>query len=296
MKIIVSYSGGKDSQACLIWATKTYALKNIEAVFCDTGWENPVTYDHIKNTCSDLGVKLTTIKSTKYNGMVDLAMKKGRFPSVKARFCTEELKAKPMIDWVLQQEDNLTIIQGIRSQESHSRSQMSKQCRYFKYYFEPFSHDKKGRPKLHSYRKKEVKDWVSKYSDDILRPVFDWSGQEVIQYILDNGQQPNPLYFEGFKRVGCFPCIMSGHNEVAAILERYPGRFDLIEGLERQTGSSFFKIDFVPERYKTGTCNRTGKPFTTAADVRTYLSDKGATGDLFADEKFSCSSYYHLCE
>lgn len=36
MKIIVSFSGGKDSQACLIQATNKYEADKIEAVFCDT--------------------------------------------------------------------------------------------------------------------------------------------------------------------------------------------------------------------------------------------------------------------
>lgn len=41
MKIIVSFSGGKDSQACLIQAVNQYGADNVEAVFCDTGWEHP---------------------------------------------------------------------------------------------------------------------------------------------------------------------------------------------------------------------------------------------------------------
>jgi len=60
MKILIFYSGGKDSQAALIWAVKElctfYAVSNCEAVFCDTGWENPVTYDHIISTTNDLNV------------------------------------------------------------------------------------------------------------------------------------------------------------------------------------------------------------------------------------------------
>lgn len=37
MKIIVSFSGGKDSQACLIQSARQYGADRIEAVFCDTG-------------------------------------------------------------------------------------------------------------------------------------------------------------------------------------------------------------------------------------------------------------------
>ena len=95
MRILVAYSGGKDSQACLLWAVKEYGKKNIEAVFCDTGWEHPVTYKHIIKTTQDLDVKLVTVKSKKYDGMIDLAEKKKRFPSSQARFCTSELKSIP---------------------------------------------------------------------------------------------------------------------------------------------------------------------------------------------------------
>jgi len=293
MKILVAYSGGKDSQACLLWTVKKYGAKNVEAVFCDTGWEHPVTYKHIKETTSELGVKLVTVKSKKYDGMIDLAEKKKRFPSTMARFCTSELKSIPFIDYVLKQKEHLLIIQGIRAQESHNRSLMQRQCRYFKYYFEPYNDN----GKTHTYRKKDVKMWCEEYSDDILRPIFNWSGQEVIDYIIENGQKPNTLYKEGFKRVGCFPCIMSGHREVYEILKRYPKKFDEIIEHEKRIGSSFFKIDFVPEHSQSGVCKRTAKKYTTAEDVKRYLEAKNATIDLFAeDSPISCSSYYHLCE
>ncbi len=135
MKVIVSFSGGKDSQACLIWAAKKYGVDKIEAVFCDTGWEHPDTYQHIVDITNQMGVKLITLRG-KYD-FVSLAKYKKRFPSTKARFCTEELKIKPMIDYVLSLNDNCLIIQGIRSKESAGRAAMSAECMYFLNYFEP---------------------------------------------------------------------------------------------------------------------------------------------------------------
>lgn len=331
MKVLVAYSGGKDSQASLIWAVLKYGNKNVEAVFCDTGWEHPETYKHIKDTCQQLRVKLITVKSLKYNGMLDLAKQKGRFPSNKARFCTEELKTRPFIDYVLNHQENLLIIQGIRSSESFSRSQMEKQCTYFKYYFEPYSSNeitikntedriKEGKKltnlqlkkyskakkrlseghsdkKFHTYRKKEVFDFVEKYSQDIIRPFFEESGMYVITYILDNGQLPNPLYYTGNKRVGCYPCFMSGHKEVLQISIRDPNRLDFIQEQEDDLGSSFFKIDYIPVWARTGKCKKTGKTFTKAIDVKKYLTSKNSTGDLFVDDpSIACSSYYSLCE
>jgi len=292
MKIIVAYSGGKDSQASLIWAIKKYGVKNVEAVFCDTGWENQVTYDHIHDTCQDLEVKHVTVKSKKYDVMVDLAKKKGRFASTMARFCTVELKTSPMIDYILEQTENLIIIQGIRADESKSRSKMKSQCQFFKYYFTPYND--KGR--MFEYRKKDITEWVKKYADDIIRPMFNWSGQQVIDYIIANGQKPNKLYYLGFKRVGCFPCFMSGMHEVHELIRRYPDRMDEIDQIEKDVGSSFFKPDYIPERFRTGFDPKSGKKFTTALDIKKYINDKNQTIDMWENESLSCSSFYHLCE
>lgn len=107
MKILVSFSGGKDSQACLIQAFKQYGGGNLTAVFCDTGWEHPDTYKHVNDVCLQMGVRLITLKS-KYD-FVSLAAHKKRFPSTNARFCTSELKMKPMIDYVLSLKESCII-------------------------------------------------------------------------------------------------------------------------------------------------------------------------------------------
>lgn len=165
MKILVSFSGGKDSQACLIQAFKQYGGGNLTAVFCDTGWEHPDTYKHVNDVCLQMGVKLITLKS-KYD-FVSLAAHKKRFPSTNARFCTSELKMKPMIDYVLSLKESCIIIQGIRAGESTARAAMEEECMYFKSYFQP---NKKGRTE--NYRSKDVKEWCSQYDASVLRPIF----------------------------------------------------------------------------------------------------------------------------
>ena len=137
MRVIIQFSGGKDSEASLIWAVNEggYLPEQLEAVFCDTQWEHELTYTHIKKVVEKLGVKLVTLKSKKYDGFMDLVRKKLRFPSSKARFCTEELKIKPMIDYILDEvKDHVLVIQGIRGDESEDRSKMQRECTYFKYY------------------------------------------------------------------------------------------------------------------------------------------------------------------
>lgn len=290
MKILIFYSGGKDSQACLIWAANKYGASKIEAVFCDTGWENPVTYQHIEQTTKQLGVKLVIIKSKKYDGMIDLAFKKQRFPSINARFCTEELKTKPAIDYVLSLKDNVIVIEGIRKNESFSRSKMEPECMYFRYYFE-----KPTSGKTQSYRKRDVLAWCKKYNADKLRPIFEWTAEETINYIKANGQLPNPLYYQGFTRVGCFPCIMSRHAAIKRMIEMAPERIEELVKYETELGKTFFPSDYIPDYAKT-MFSKNGVKIPSVMDVVTYLKRKDATLDIWEEETPSCMSAYNLCE
>ena len=292
MKVIVQFSGGKDSTACLLWVRNNITTDFL-TVFCDTGFESEITYKYINQVSKKLKLNLITIKSKKYADFIDLAVNKKRFPSTKARFCTEELKSKPMIDFVLDEiNDDVLIIQGIRKDESFSRSKMAKQCTFFKYYFAPYKIDPKTKkPKFHSYRKKQIVKFKSQFSDDILRPVFDWSGQQVIDYIIANGLKPNPLYSLGMKRVGCFPCIMANHQDIKSMVKYIPERITEISEYEQALNTSFFPPDKIPKRFTTN-----GK-YPTMIDVKNYLNNKNATLDMFkTDHNQSCMSFYGLCE
>jgi 3'-phosphoadenosine 5'-phosphosulfate sulfotransferase (PAPS reductase)/FAD synthetase len=300
-KILVAYSGGKDSLASLIWTLKESPYKNreIEAVFCDTGLEHEETYKHIIETTTELGVKLVVLRSKKYNGMVDLAKKKGRFPSTKARFCTEELKTKPMIDYILDEcKCNVIVIQGIRKDESKSRSMMESQCTYFRYYYEPYGYDKKGKAKYHTYRKKDIFEFRKNFLDDVVRPCFNWTGVEVMQYILNNDMKPNPLYYQGVKRVGCFPCIMCSQKELKSMIQHNQPYLDRLKKIEEEVGSTFFPPSYIPKRAMRTTDVKSKKKIATVEDVVRYIKDKEATGDLFKDDDTdrSCMSFYGICE
>lgn len=290
MKVIVTFSGGKDSLASLLWV-RNNLTEDFITVFCDTGWEHPLTYQYIQKIRDQLGLNLVTLKSKKYDGMVDLSNKKSRWPSSRRRFCTSELKTIPMIDYILDEVcDSILMIQGIRAAESSKRAEMSKQCTYFKYYVQPYGKDKNGKDKYHTYRRKDVLAFREKYADDLLRPVFDWSAQQVIDYILDNGLEPNPLYRMGYKRVGCYPCVMASQQDIYNVSIQDPQRLNYIANLERQLSSSFFGPDKIPSKYYKG-------EYPLIGDVVRYIKGKHATGSLFDDDvATSCMSYYGLCE
>jgi len=321
MKIIVQFSGGKDSLACLLWAINTYKKENIIAIFCDTGIESPKTYQHIKEVIDRLQVEFIVLKGEK--NFYELAEYKKRFPSTKARFCTEFLKIRPFINFILNYKQHTIIIQGIRAEESKSRAKMQAECTYFKYYFQPYTNNsmkvtdlleiKKIKPltiiqdkllkalearlvlgkedcKFHTYRKKEIIEFCKEYATDIQRPFFTQTANEVMKYILDNGFKPNPLYYEGFKRVGCFPCIMANQSEIKLIANNYPDKIKEIEIEENKNGHTYFAPTYIPKRF----CSN--KNYPTIQDVVNYVQRENT--NIFKTEENikSCMSIYNICE
>lgn len=296
MKVIVQFSGGKDSLASLLWALDKYGVDNVTAVFCDTKWEHNLTYGHINEVVKKSGVEFVTLFGM-YSFM-GLVRKKLRFPSTKARFCTEWLKIRPFIDWLLEQDyPYFQIIQGIRRSESKSRSKMDRACTYFKYYFEPYKHDKNGKPVFMTYRKKEVREWCLKHQADIDRPFIDASANDVMNFIKSKGYKPNPLYYMGFGRVGCFPCIMCNHSEMKLIIEKQPEYLERIQSLEQEMGSTFFPPDYIPKYAQQKFNSIQGiKKLPALKSVIDYL--KGKRGTMFdaTEEPKSCMSIYNICE
>jgi len=296
-KILVAFSGGKDSHASLIWAVKKFGAKNVQAVFCDTQWEHALLYPFINEVCATLDVELVILKA-QYS-FLELAEKKKRFPSTKARFCTEKLKVEPMIDYVislLETTDYILMIQGIRKDESLSRSKMKEHCQYFKYYFTPYGQDKNGKNKFFYYRKKDIIRLDGLAKVDIERPVFHKTAQDVIQYILDAGHKPNPLYYLGVGRVGCFPCIMVTHYEIWLMLEKEPGYADRVIESEKKIGRSFFPPSYIPKKYHDASDGKAS--WATAKRVFDYIRQKNSQGLLHPDENKnrSCMTAFNICE
>lgn len=326
MIVLSPLSGGKDSQGALLWAIEKFGLNKITACFCDVKWEADETYVHIDYLVEKTGVDFKILSSQKYDGMIDLAIKKGRFPSAKARFCTEELKVKPMIDYILSLNDHIIFIDGIRADESVRRSKMQPECRYFKHYFDPYLTNSmivedfksienptlsqrekfkkaelrlsqgKEDAKYFTYRKKDVFEWCKKYDDSVLRPHFYATADEIIYYSLNRGYDINPRYYRGYSRVGCDPCIMEKVDEIQIMVENSPSTVERILSAERQANSSFFPPDKIPKRYHSKK-TKDGKTYGTFEDVIRYIKDRKATGDLFKDDpQFRCKSVYNICE
>ena len=227
IKVVVPISGGKDSQACLKLALQDYDKSEVLGLFCDTKFEHPSTYAHIDNMREMYRVKIERITA---GSVTEKVLKYRRFPGGGARHCTDELKIAPSREFyktLAKQQGGYEVWYGMRAGESSARA-------------------KRYADKINTeiYPPHEV---LAKYPKYLYKmgvtfrlPVLDMSTQDIFDIL--NGEQ-NPLYAQGFDRVGCFPCLASGDKwkEKAFAHDNF-GRDQrvIVAELENKIGRSIF--------------------------------------------------------
>ena len=214
--IVANVSGGKDSTALSLWLTE----QGIEhrRVFADTGWEHPATYEYIDQIEKVIG-PIDRVGNPL--GMVGLIEKKGMFPGRTRRYCTDELKVRPIRAYLetVDPEWKAITARGIRADESSARAKLGE-----------WEHDGNA-----------MERWV-------WRPLITWTLDDVIGIHKRHGIAPNPLYLRGAERVGCWPCVYARKSEIKMIAEESPGRIDEIERLESVVSARMhLKISTIPE-------------------------------------------------
>jgi 3'-phosphoadenosine 5'-phosphosulfate sulfotransferase (PAPS reductase)/FAD synthetase len=222
--VIASISGGKDSAAMSLHL-RELGIEH-RRVFMDTGWEHEATYDYLRGELTRVIGPIEEIRGSMT--MEDLIRRKAMFPSRQRRFCTEELKVKPMKAYLERaryadceehcpgshppgsaepvcccgREREILNAIGIRAGESLARSKMPE--------WEHPPH----------------------FDCEVWRPIIMWSEQDVIDIHRRHGLKPNPLYLMGASRVGCWPCIMARKGEIRLIADKDPSRIDRLRVLE----------------------------------------------------------------
>lgn len=309
---IVSVSGGKDSTALLLLAIER-ETENLQAVFADTGHEHQQTYEYVQYL-NDNVFPIRTVKAdfseqiarkrefiaTKWreqgiaeekvllalktlqptgNPFLDLCIWHGRFPSTKARFCSEELKRNPIMEQVqlplLEAGNIIWSWQGVRSDESLARRDL---------------------PELDSVGIQSNGGELWNY-----RPILKWTAEDAFAMHRKHGVKHNPLYEQGMGRVGCMPCIHCRKDELLEISRRFPEEIERIAKWEKivqdasKRGTSTLLNAGIPglqgeEAMRVSSIHEMVKWSKTSRGRNNY--------DFFrvSDEGASCSSIYGLCE
>lgn len=314
MKHIVCFSGGKDSTALILWAKENLGEPGVDwtPVYCDTGWEHPITYAYVEEINQTvLNGTLVTLKSEKYtvkkvaplkanatdrdkwrfevvtrryeatkndSGFVKLVIDRKIIPGVHTRFCTQELKVYPLHAYFESMDDEVTSYQGIRADESHSRSKMDEE------------------------------QWLDEAGGYwIKRPLLRWSAEQCFEMMAKYGVRPNPLYLMGSTRVGCWPCIMTGLGELKRAFQFFPELKDRLIEMERKANEasgdpnnyrSWFRSDKIPERFRSkSVVTKDGRTvgIPTCEDVFRYIESVDED-QLPMFPARSCMSVYNLCE
>lgn len=312
---VISISGGKDSTALLLLAIERHP-ENMSAVFADTGNEHPQTYDYVRYLEQATGVSIRWVKadftrqiegkrqfvSEKWPAMgvpaefveraidalqptgipfLDLCIWKGRFPSSKAAFCSEELKRNPIIQQVqqplLDAGHDVISWQGVRADESRRRALL-----------------------VESEIKRTHGNGAELWN---YRPILKWTAEECFAMHRKHGIKHNPLYEQGMGRVGCMPCINCRKDELLEISKRFPEEIERIAQWERivseackRGSSTFFNHEllgpgFQPEEYFAAE--------NIVASVKwAQTSHGGRQFDAFRvlESGPVCTSIYGLCE
>lgn len=227
IKIVVPISGGKDSQACLKLALESYDKSEVMGLFCDTQFEHPLTYAHIDWMREFYGVHIERICA---GSVPEIVVKFGQFPTSRFRMCTDRLKIVPSKKFyrdLAENQGGFEVWLGIRTGESRQRANTYKNT-ISKTLYAPHELGKSF-PKL-----------LNKMGVWFRLPVVDWIESEIYEFI---GVHMNPLYSQGSKRVGCFPCLASSDRNKErdfALGDFGKSQRVIVSKLEEKIGKSIF--------------------------------------------------------
>lgn len=212
----LAYSGGKDSDTILILAE--LAGVRYEAVHNLTTADAPETVKYVK---SNPKVKINRPEKT----MWQLIPEKLIPPTRLARYCCDELKEHGGM--------RRKVVTGVRKYESVSRS---KSTDLVKIIGKPkttakqadeigadYWQNKQGGVMLNNDNgeSRELVEHCYKSRKVLINPIYDWTDNDVWEFLKHYGCKSNPLYECGFKRIGCIGCPMAGKHRYVDF-NRYP--------------------------------------------------------------------------
>jgi phosphoadenosine phosphosulfate reductase len=188
--IVVGFSGGKDSLATYLVVEK--AIESSPPIFfMDTGIELPETIEHIQDFAKSRNLQIIGQQAgDRFWESVDVFGP----PARDFRWCCKVLKLGPAATSIADEMGGETLsFMGQRKLESFQRS------------IEP---------------RVTENPWVP--GQISANPIQNWNALEVWLYIFREKADFNPLYNEGYHRIGCYLCPSSPLAEIESLRETHP--------------------------------------------------------------------------
>ena len=192
---ICGISGGKDSSALAVYMRSE--VPNMEYFFCDTGAELPETYEYLARLEVVLGKPIARLNASRgFDHWFEVF--RGALPSPQMRWCTRNMKIKPIEEWV--GDEPVVSYVAIRADESNRKGYIS------------------TKPNIKT-RFPFVEDGVA--HDDVLR-------------ILEDAGIGLPEYYEWRTRSGCYFCFYQRKAEWVGLAERHPDLYERAVAIEQK--------------------------------------------------------------
>lgn len=226
--LIVTYSGGKDSDVMLHLAERCLESDEFEVLNSHTSVDAPETVYHIREVFKRLnakGIKATVNYPKDKNGkpitMWSLIPERKMPPTRIVRYCCSVLKETST--------PNRLACLGVRAAESTKRQGRDifgiRGGKYSEAIFFSLDHTEE----VHHEAKDRDPVWdctliqlMRRKGDCLVNPIYDWLDTDVWEYIRREGIETNPLYAKGYKRVGCIGCPLASYSEVMREFNDYP--------------------------------------------------------------------------
>lgn len=195
MRHVCGISGGKDSSALAVYLRDQ--VPDMEYFFCDTGAELPETYEYLNRLEVVLGKPIARVNAERpFEHWFELY--RGTLPSPQMRWCTRQMKIKPLEDWL--GEDEATSYVAIRADEQNRKGYVS------------------TKPNI-----KAVFPFIEADID-----------QDGVMRILDEAGIGLPDYYSWRTRSGCYFCFYQRKAEWVGLADRHPELFERAVAIENK--------------------------------------------------------------